>query len=489
MAIATQTTVSSARAVIFHYNSLITSGTNPNLAVTQYDIQKDILSFEFTKLLAQPSGTFTLQLTADTNWKRKVFPNDWVLVYLSNEGVESLRMFGNIDRVSQFTTKNDKGLLETNYIISGRDFGKVFDTTNIWFNPTNAVRMLLETQILKGNPTELIDNLLKVFLGGKITSATIREQPQLNQWVIPSELATYFSASPSISTVGDGLKRFYDILFLDLQSGLSGYKVIQSLATLQGNLWSILKTNSNDVINELYLELLNDYPTIVLRTKPFVRSGYSGGSISSEINKFTDLETVYVRGEDIVGTDIGYADHERFNLFLLVATSDFLGVEELLTKIQPEYPKINIASIKRHGLRLLYVDTDFALFSGSGKNSKINPRLLLDWNRLSFEFFNNALFMESGTIELGKANPDIKIGKALHIEESTINQDKMFYIEGYTDSWSYPGNWKQTLQLTRGIYLIDGKEKFGYQQESLDTIYTGQNIVKRTDRKGRKSNV
>lgn len=476
-----QTTVSNCRALVFHYLDMEPSGDSPDTTCQIIEIQKECLTFDFSKSLGNPSGQFTLQVTANINWKKKVFAGDWIVVYLSNEGKEYMRLFGNIDRVSQFTTRNDKGLLETSYIISGRDFGKVFEKTNIWFNPLNTTRLLLSVLYANNSPSGLVGHFLDVFLGGKISIDAIMTQPQLNQWRVPGSLSALFKAIPSASPLGT--PRFYDILTKQIQS-VSGRKAIKSFASVQGPLWGIMKGVSNDSINEMYCELLDDKPTLMFRTRPFVKKPFTGGTIQGEVNYFDDLERVTIKGSEIIGTDIGYSDDERYNLFLMTTSSDFLSVEGLMSQLKPSFPAVNKASIALHGLSPMYVDTDFALIQGDGKNAKINPQLLKDWNNLLYNFYKDSIFMEAGTIEIKKANPKIRVGKALLITEATVNNNKIFYIEGYSDSWSFPGNWNQTLHLTRGQYLDKNLIKFTHEVEKEGSIFTGQSVVSRVPNKG-----
>jgi len=465
-------TVSACRVVVYSYRNRVVTGSVAETTSNRIEIQKEMLSYEYTKNIGSPSGSFTFQVTANKNWKAVISPGDWVVVYLSNEGKEHKRLLGNVDRVSQFTTRNDKGLLETSYVISGRDFGKVFETTNIWFHPLNTTKLILPVILLKGSPDTLINKLLGLFLGKDIPIKALLKQIQLFQYqVLPIGLALELGAT--------GIS-FYDILQKNTQK-LQGKKVIDNLSTIQGDIWSILKSNSNDVVNELYTELIDGKPTITLRTKPFAKKSITNGP-TSDINYFLDLDQVIVKGADIIGSDLGTSDEDRFNLFLMTANADFLGVSQLASQLRPNWPNIQQASIQRYGLRIMYVDTDFALVSGDGKNEKIKPELLREWNELLYHFYNNAIFLEAGTIELEKANPNIKVGKTLIIQQSQINQNKIFYIEGYSDNWSYPGNWKQSLQLTRGQYLVKGSEKFTYTIDSKDKVYTGQTVYSKVVR-------
>jgi len=495
-------TVSSCRVQFYHYTNELSGSGEADLSSVLIEAQREVKSFEYSKNIGQPAGNFVLELTAEYNWKKRVFPGDWLMVSLSNEGVFYPRMLGCIDRVSQFTTRNDRGLLETSYVITGKDFGKVFEKTNIWFNVQDPVRLFLEiTGSLIGGPSKNIPKILQMFLNNDIPIDTLKNQPQLNQWKIP----------PSLSKqLGGYSDKFYSILKQDIQENLGGQKAVKSMASFQGSLWNILKDNSNDLVNEIYVELLPvqinedalletlNYrteipgkvslsfysPTFVLRTKPFARkkskSILNKLSIRNNVNYFLDLPRVQISGDQIIGSDIGLSDEDRYNYFLATTSTDLLSVEgniNLLRSFSPPFPQSQIGSIQRNGLRLMYGDTEFSLIVDKNGEKLRNNKLLHDWNVLLFEFFNNAIFLETGTIEIKRATPDLKVGKVLQIVNSSVNEGKLFYIEGYTDSWEYPGNWNQTVFLTRGQYFIDNEEKYGFQVEKQDKTYTGQSII------------
>lgn len=465
--------VSSCKAVVHHYVETEISGDVADLRTQIIEIEKACLSFEYSKSINQAAGTFTLQVTADINWKKELFAGDWIFVYLSSGNRYHLRMLGNIDRIAQFTTRNDDGLLETSYIVSGRDFGKVLEESYIWFNPINAVRLNLGTIIKTGSPNDLVSGILDAFMAGNLEQDVLKAQPQFNQWQIPYSVAREFGFL-NFSKI----PRFSDILVQDL-ARLSGYKAIENMATLQGNIWSLIKSHSNEVVNELFVELVEGKPTLILRSRPYTSRGFVSPTLQSELTYFEDLLDAVVEGRTIVGSDVGFSDSDRYNLFLMAANADVFGSDPLLNNLRPDFPKVQKGSILRNGLRVLYQETDFALAQYAGKNRKNNPLLLHEWNRLLHHWYNNAVFMESGSIELVEAHPYLRVGKRLTIQDSTINDMKTFYVEGYSDSWSFPGEWHQTVELSRGHRIQKGRFKLIHQTDKADKIYTGQTVLER----------
>jgi hypothetical protein len=90
---------------------------------------------------------------------------------------------------------------------------------------------------------------------------------------------------------------------------------------------------------------------------------------------------------------------------------------------------------------------------------KIDQKLLQGYNELMLEYWNNAVFLESGSMNI-VGNNGIKVGKVIEVEkDSPFNSEKLFYVEGYKDTFivheNGVGEWIQTLNLTRGIEKQD----------------------------------
>jgi hypothetical protein len=85
-------------------------------------------------------------------------------------------------------------------------------------------------------------------------------------------------------------------------------------------------------------------------------------------------------------------------------------------------------------------------------NNTNPPQIIRGWNVLVKHWFLENHNLETGTMSIsGKTS--IRVGKRLVVSEGKLNSKKQFYIEGVSDEWVYPGQWTQTLQLTRGKYF------------------------------------
>jgi hypothetical protein len=84
----------------------------------------------------------------------------------------------------------------------------------------------------------------------------------------------------------------------------------------------------------------------------------------------------------------------------------------------------------------------------------LDSRLLMEYNELLYDYYNNLIFYEEGGLEI-IGNPNVRIGQVLHIDGADYNHNKVFYIEGYEDRFEVDefgaASWTQTLTLTRGM--------------------------------------
>ena len=471
---------SKCKVEIFHYNV-----QNPEkdyfleglmqVKHTVYDHNSEsnpVIAFNYTKANNIASGYFTLTFLPTENWFSEIAPGDWILIYLTNGQTDKyhLRCFGNVDSVNfSDDISAETGARTVRYTVSGQDFGKVLDKYFIFINPWigtadfNEVVLKNILALLDVSPDEAIKTLLQVFLSKQIDAfGGFEGQQGLKQWFLPSELAQKFGG------YGGTDNRFFDILNLkNIQKGLDGRCLIKNL-DIQGSLWSMLKEYSNFPINELFVELDEDEkPSIYLRMIPFTFKNYSDALLSN-IGYFLDLDVVQIGGQDILASSVGVNEHDRRTMFFLA--SEFLDKDPAssaisATVVAPEFPWINAAECKRYGLSIYKLSTPYLTITSGGQ---INNQLLTSWNKIIKHWFQDNPYLQSGTIVIS-GRKDVRLGKRLDVVSGPmINYDdtgsvkRSFYIEGYSDNWTFGNLWTQHLTLTRGVYIKDGAEKFYY---------------------------
>jgi len=337
-----KSTVSRARVVYWHYivqNFGASTGLDLLLGDTPVSdadifktergiIEEEITEVQVNKTIDNPSGTFRITMLATKNWKMLLSPGDWVAIYMSSAydnfdydspDSKNMVMFGSIDRVTktkQRDEETDKVLVR--YIVTGRDFGRVFEDTDIWFNPHTNPTALIDLTLtvagmkFTGSPSEMMDSILDTFFGKAGGGASVfgtvpvkttfgikniaNTEIELKQGYIPEEVTLPFSASGAISLPrfelgGSGAiksvpinslieREFYiqsSFLSIPMKSATSlpGYKsrAMLSASNSPGNVWGLMKRESNALVNDLYCELIRDEdgnckPTVILAPHP-----------------------------------------------------------------------------------------------------------------------------------------------------------------------------------------------------------------------------
>jgi hypothetical protein len=415
----------------------------------------NILSFYYQKSIAAPFGEFSLELPNSGPVSLYLSAGDWIGIFLNN-GVdkESLRCLGNISRIQKKTSVANDGTKTTTWQIFGYDYGKYLQTYKIFADPQIAqdqqyqFEIMGDSALLKGPPSELVKNYFNKYLleYSSVAYGSLMFVPEgFNEAFFPSAPAEINSIYQMVSMGG-------------IEPSTRDETINLTLNVLQP-LWTILKTLSNSMINELFLEMKGsigqERPTMFLRPNPFCLRSFSGGA---EYNKkFLDLEAVSVSSGDIIEQAIGISDSERQNFFKIFSAvvGSSLGPSAGIPPIADK------DSIGRYGPCFATYQTSFIHGQADG------VQLVLDWTDLVKHWYENNHKLENGIMTIN-GNPLVRAGKRLDVSGlyKKAKTLKSYYIEGYVDQWQFPGIWSQTLQLNRGIIVSENKEY--YVKEFVD---------------------
>ena len=531
-ALASRTTY--AKVVYYHYKKqnfgLPTNLRDDLKSFTDVEvgvIDNDILKLSVSKSVQSPSGTFEIALSPSKNWKSVLAPGDWVMIYLYNnfqpEGIPTTTkncvLVGSIDRISRSLQREDEDSdkVELSFRVSGRNFGKVFEDNDVWFDPyVNAgeergLDVLLRDKGLElvGTPTQLTKNLIDIFLGKGGFDATKAKTSDLKPWRIPSPLAAKLGSSAT------GDVSFYDVLSQEVSNSV-GYKQ-QELLTLEsnGSLWDMIRRNSNNLINEVYVEEVRQAdgtmkPTFVLKPRPIQtpflydlqeKSKVSGDSVLFALKDnwqtLQDLSVsnyVEISPAEIKYEDLGKDDHSRMNMFWFRAPQNFGANISHMANLGDtkdiSNPVFIRESIQRHGLKKMDQLIEFCYAQGIGPSGSVEIDL---WKAFMIQLYDmhfaNHLY-DAGTISCTGVL-EAEIGKALVVKASNPkSKDKVYYIEGYQHDWNFQEGWTTMFTLTHGqwkssgvsdkkIFIDASAEDMGYPDSLLQTTYVAQTGVKR----------
>lgn len=493
--------------VVFNWNTVedIEGLSRSELAKSiPQDVSPFLREVSFNKTLSSPSGQFSFTLPNDRDWKEYIKIGSWCLIYMTNDGKlelpsnnaptvslgngnlqgitvnlsklkskrQYLRCIGYIETVrARGTVGQEIGEFDVDYVVSGRDFGSIYENTEIWHNRTQFEETLLlsaDAFIRSPNGYHTVDNLLKLLhdlmLAPEKISKDLGKQSLTSigtQWLLPTEMLT----SLGINISGD---TFFGKIpdLLNFESTNATFPVESPLALLNGVVWQRLRAHSIEPFHELYPELDDTgYPKLNFRPIPWrISDGAKFPSLATNVKKFGDSDyfnLVLLSDLDILSFDLGEDDHNRFNLFWPIVKTSSVTVEDNPAPIKDE------KSINRYGLRIMSSEVNANVTLGT---EKLQYELIQEYIELFKEYWDKAFNFESGTLEI-IGNNEIKVGKIIDFDENVpYNGNKLFYIEGYSDNFIVDENgsasWTQSITVTRGIDRKKLNENKNYSKRS-----------------------
>lgn len=484
-------------------------------------VRSDVVACTINKNKAASSGTFSLTLKrgkevsngqvlpTDIDYLKAIHPGDWVMIYMKKSGKvnvdsikpsDGLKFLGIVENVRYLELDDpNRATPRLEYLITGRDFGKVFEN-ELFFNPTinnQQIQTLLGAKFLtdskdtiKGDnraetagfsPDVVVKNLVSFFLGGQYTSLNSNNQV----WYVPKLLGRMFKPKAIIKSGGVS---FADILAtdrigvhhyklsgaFDRVSRMPGAALIKSLPAT-GTVWSVLQFMHNAAINEMFTELTLDtktgnlIPALVMRQVPFsnkpgetspftanarpASQGGNGKLLKDKISEedktfFVNLPRHEIVSSNIKQKNVGKSDHERVNHVIVTPKIDS---ETYNLLYETAY---NVPSVQRYGLKSLQTQTSYILsgLNGEGIRTYIERcvTLLVDWFFMSHQLFN-------GTLIVDGVDEHVELGTNLYI--SDVKQ--LYHIEGYTHNYELREDKRTVYQtefrVSRGQVLSENR--------------------------------
>lgn len=400
--------------------------------------------------------------------------NVWVEIFIERDGQRYDTMLGLIDSISASMQRTGSGQRTETYQITGRDFGKTLEETQLWVNyfaqPDNPVRSAgaiarKADQNQLGSPGFFVKFLLDEWLG----NAGAAER----QWRLPPGLRSFGGV--------DGASRFFfdklEQRISTLDSKVHGETVAPTLFQVDqtsGKLWDSLTEYANTTMNELFVDLapppgVRDtaveglVPTLVHRQYPFPRHEDAASK-----TQWQSLRTHVLNPGEIVTRNVSKGGAgQRFNywvvLFEGLGTESF-NVQEILQEGLEgvEYgrpgniPIFNQDSIQKHGVKRYAASTRYLPYF-EARREGVQPdkidvlRLAGEWLKRVHDWYAIAPWQLSGQIGLRRVHPEIRIGHRV-VERRPGGREITYYVEQVDHQWSYPGSGFTSLTVTRGEY-------------------------------------
>lgn len=473
--------------------------------------ENDVISASWHKDILSPCGVFSIQLKRRRyHYVETVKPGDLLVVYMDNAKDYSagqlftgkLITIAIVDRVTENTMTTGEGATTVVYTITGRDFGSIPMETSTVFDPSFAqIEQALFTQafqerlygkqVAAQSPVENVLNILDLFYNVRASGS----QLVAAQWQFQNKLTNAVS-----------LLSLLDITTF-AQVPMFGYALVDSISPTQaGNVWALLDTYANRVVNELFIDV-RDYTTqernflehqsntasaflsdddantqraasAAIQSSGVFRSASTEWFTPSDdaaaaeqvlalvhrqtpydLDAFMRLPQIDVYPTEVYDAELGYSGHDVVNYFRIRTPILPTEFQEATYGIQ-----VNINSVFKFGIRRMEPETMyfFASSSASGAYNAGETRVE-DFADL-FDYYIGLLstwYASNDTMLAGQATirfrPDIRIGMRLRMhKQRPLTGDGInaidFYVQSVAHSYTVePGGSRTTVTLVRGI--------------------------------------
>lgn len=439
-----------------------------------------VIAVQTTKALGQASGQFSITLKP-SSIAEEIFQwlvdDDWIdLVFYRHDQPWHV-MRGLIDEIRRVKAIGGTGATTTMYTITGRDFGKIYEITPVWFSPhatfeivTAAVahRVFEGLDKMQGAPPDAVKAFLQDFLEELSNEAGVNWNPPGGMPAITNN-----SFRQSVKFAVDN----YQDVPSRKQFNANGLQP-------NGTLWQLAVQASDPLFTEVYADLLPDADpfsprlaagepldlgealmTVVVRDKPFPTSEQT-----ELIADWLTIPIAEVPRQQIISSDLGRSGFERFNTFF---AAPLLNQEAAAGNgVALIAPLIDTTEIRRHGMRRFDVQSQMHpsldLLDRSDRWTSLieeQRNIIRDWYALN-------PYLLSGTLTLGVGRPDIRIGTRIQIPGFEDNESdfETYYVEQVSHNWAYGKGTQTTLGVTRGWIGTD--DSYQDKLEELASKYT-----------------
>lgn len=410
-----------------------------------------VISVSTTKNLGKSAGTFTVAIKVPSKARLSDFADDdWIDISFHKNGVEYHTMRGLIENITKKRIVNDSGATSTTYVLQGKDFGCVFEKTEIWYNylvgEVTEFHMLSINDLdgkIRGNPAQVVERILFGFMKSQ-------EGVGRANWLLAPNMPGAKDTFPEAVLFDD--VRFSNVPERDCSGSLTtGDKI---------SIWDMALEYADPMFCDLICDLgdgrnaaVDLDPTrgykkdetamrVQFRDKIFpttVEGGQLGlGAKGGLRSTWFNTPVTEVNLQDLVAIETTKSTHDRFNSFVLSPSVVEAGGATIDT-VGPLWDK---RDIRKHGLRQFDVQSRYFAADSNLYGMAEKQRLLLrDWHAIG-------PYLSSGGIVAASIVPGARVGTRLRVKSHAA--DETFYIEGCEHSWTKQDGGNSTFQVTRG---------------------------------------
>jgi hypothetical protein len=507
------------------------------------------MSIQIAKSKSNPSGTFEIVLAPSKNWLSTLTTGSWCCILMSNRKIteedikkakpDTLKMIGKIESV-RLETKQNGDVRQTRYIVTGVDWGHIFNN-NIYIdnligaqqeqNQQNALAIAIRNaSTANGNSPKSfsvdanIQNIISIFGQSfkalKETGESIgRLDKSSYNFSIPGDMADF------LGLVNAQKEKNKDVNINNILRLVSGKLISEDKydgeSRAQGFLdpfgmqgtntfWQILQDNSNPVINEMFNEMAwipekGLSLTLFNRIKPFSYKNDYYTETEDLFSEFKYIKTHKIDPINVISISAATNWRDKYN-FIEIRPS-FPDFKILDNWIKQKVQEFDSEAFEREGFRPLIASTKQFPVKKQGKSFTFDPDAIKTWTLLLRDWYFDSHRLLNGTITMTGTTEYIGVGNNVMIEAGAINPSLNFtssvrksknkvyllaHVENVSSSFSVDENggreYITNIQFVRGIFVDENKKLIG--DGSLDQMsdeltseddVNSVNVVKKTN--------
>jgi len=423
-------------------------------------------------------------------------------------------MRGTIDVVREITDVRNGATTRT-YVLIGRDHGKIFEITPIWFDTFSSLdgvmslayhRMQSFFDSFAQQPAQVVVEMMlmsflqEILVGssqsqGRSPANLQRATGGSPVWNLPVDLPVFGRGAAPSGTVSFADALFFLKRYFDPAGRPQRGAIVRPEVQFPGNtsVWQAGQYFADLNLSELYVDLVagstigdqvDDGPTawhqttdvdylptgqskgftpdntlmgVVFRDRPYPTSIYGKSAGSNFVQKVSAVLGspwfTSLPTHTVLPEEIRSSQIDRSGS--LRRNAFYAGAKffpETQSLPMLQHPLWIPESIKRHGMRTAYVSTLYTSI-----NIEQNDLLFTstEYRNKFAEFHAFDHLFWNGTVHLTHGRPDIRIGSRVVVPGIGRHKQRQFYVEGVVQDWNYNAGLRTQLCVTRGFFGKD----------------------------------
>lgn len=456
---------------------------------SERDPNPSLISLSTSKAMGAPSGTWKAvvksgrPLGRDIDMSDLVVDDQWADIVFRRYNRPYATMRGSVDRIQRLGGIGGGGASTSTYSITGRDFGKIWEKTPLWFNQfaNENVVGASALQVIDGINTigdGSVSTTVAAFLFGFLQALAGKGRAN---WLMPIDMPNVADGSAFTDNVFYDTAQFSNLparqavspSFMD-PGGAGAWAMAQqwsdpAFCELWADFVPTLGPTGSIINSDTVRETIVDFDNIVgvqlavedaamsviLRDRPFPTRELGKNS------PWFNLPIVHIPRQEVVSNTLARGGDERFNAFFV--SPQILQGFLLSGQVDITAPLWDPDDMKVHGFRRFDVNSPYVANVGEEEGAllsitKQQREKVRDWHCLN-------PYLWSGSLQLGHGRPDVRIGMRVNVPGYTRDKDLTAYIEQVDHSWSLRPGLKTTIGVTRGWF--GSPESY---LEALDTV-------------------